>query len=86
MASKVAVISTNSGGLPEVNIDGETGYLSDVGDVNKMANDTIRLLKDADKLNQFKNNALAHAKTFDLPNILPQYEAVYQELSFEMNK
>ena len=86
MASKVAVISTNSGGLPEVNIDGETGYLSDVGDVNKMANDTIYLLKDADKLNQFKNNALAHAKTFDLPNILPQYEAVYQELSFEMNK
>ena len=86
MASKVAVISTNSGGLPEVNIDGETGYLSDVGDVNKMANDTIHLLKDANKLNQFKNNALAHAKTFDLPNILPQYEAVYQELSCEMNK
>ena len=86
MASKVAVISTNSGGLPEVNIDGETGYLSDVGDVKKMANDTIALLKDTEKLNQFKNNALAHAKTFDLPNILPQYEAVYQELSFEMNK
>ena len=86
MASKVAVISTNSGGLPEVNIDGKTGYLSAVGDVNKMANDTIHLLKDADKLNQFKNNALAHAKTFDLPNILPQYEAVYQELSCEMNK
>ena len=86
MASKVAVISTNSGGLPEVNIDGETGYLSDVGDVKKMANDTIALLKDTEKLNQFKNNALAHAKTFDLPNILPQYEAVYQELSLEMNK
>ena len=86
MASKVAVISTNSGGLPEVNIDGKTGYLSDVGDVNKMANDTIDLLKDADKLNQFKNNALAHAKTFDLPNILPLYEQIYQELSCEMNK
>jgi len=86
MASKVAVISTNSGGLPEVNIDGKTGYLSDVGDVNKMANDTIELLKDAEKLNAFKNNALAHAKTFDLPNILPQYEAVYQELSCKMKK
>ena len=86
MASKVAVISTNTGGLPEVNIDGKTGYLSDVGDVNKMANDTTDLLKDADKLNQFKNNALAHAKTFDLPNILPQYEQVYQELSCDMNK
>ena len=86
MASKVAVISTNSGGLPEVNIDGKTGYLSDVGDVNKMANDTIELLKDTEKLNAFKNNALAHAKTFDLPNILPQYEAVYQELSCKMKK
>ena len=86
MASKVAVISTNSGGLSEVNIDGETGYLSDVGDVKKMANDTIALLKDTEKLNQFKNNALAHAKTFDLPNILPLYEQVYQELSCEMNK
>ena len=86
MASKVAVISTNSGGLPEVNIDGKTGYLSDVGDVNKMANDTINLLKDAEKLKAFKNNALAHAKTFDLPNILPQYEAVYQELSCKVKK
>jgi len=86
MASKVAVISTNSGGLPEVNIDGNTGYLSDVGDVNKMANDTIDLLKNAEKLNVFKNNALAHAKTFDLPNILPQYEAVYQELSRKIKK
>jgi len=86
MASKVAVISTNSGGLPEVNIDGKTGYLSDVGDVNKMANDTIELLKDTEKLNAFKNNALAHAKTFDLPNILPQYEAVYQNLSCDIIK
>ena len=86
MASKVAVISTNSGGLPEVNIDKKTGYLSDVGDLNKMANDTIQLLKDIEKLNEFKNNALAHAKTFDLPNILPQYEAVYQDLSCNIKK
>ena len=81
MASKVAVISTNTGGLPEVNIDGKTGYLSEVGDVSKMAKDTLSLLKDKDKLNAFKTNALAHAYTFDLPNILPQYEAVYQALS-----
>jgi len=84
MASKVAVISTNTGGLPEVNIDGKTGYLSEVGDVNKMAKDTLSLLKDKDKLNAFKTNALAHAYTFDLPNILPQYEAVYQALSCKM--
>ncbi|MBT4882163.1 MAG: N-acetyl-alpha-D-glucosaminyl L-malate synthase BshA [Flavobacteriales bacterium] len=84
MASKVAVISTNTGGLPEVNIDGETGFLSEVGDVNKMAIDTLSLLKDKEKLNTFKENALAHAYTFDLPNILPQYEAVYKELSCKM--
>jgi len=84
MASKVAVISTNTGGLPEVNIDGKTGYLSDLGDVNKMATDTLSLLKDKDKLNAFKANALAHAYTFDLPNILPQYETVYQALSCKM--
>ncbi len=80
MASKTVVISTNSGGLPEVNIDGETGYLSDVGDVNKMAKDAISLLNNIETLNRFKNNALAHAKAFDYPNILPQYEAVYQNL------
>lgn len=84
MASKVAVISTNTGGLPEVNIDEKTGYLSQVGDVNKMAKDTLSLLKDKDKLNAFKANALAHAYTFDLPNILPQYEAVYQALTCKM--
>ncbi len=84
MASKVAVISTNTGGLPEVNIDGKTGYLSEVGDVNKMVSDTLSLLIDNEKLNAFKENALAHAHTFDLPNILPQYEAVYQELSCKM--
>ena len=80
MASKTAVISTNSGGLPEVNIDGKTGYLSDVGDIKKMAKDAIALLNNVETLNIFKNNALAHAKTFDSPNISPQYEAVYQEL------
>ena len=68
----------------EVNIDGKTGYLSDLGDVNKMATDTLSLLKDKDKLNAFKANALAHAYTFDLPNILPQYETVYQALSCKM--
>ena len=86
MASKTAVISTNSGGLSEVNIDGETGHLSDVGDVNKMAKDAIALLNDVEKLNIFKNNALAHAKIFDLPNILPQYEAVYQDLVSKIKK
>lgn len=86
MASKTAIISTNSGGLPEVNIDGKTGYLSDVGDINKMARDTMALLNDVEKLNMFKNNALAHAKTFDSPNILPQYETVYQDVVSKIKK
>ncbi len=86
MASKTVVISTNSGGLPEVNIDGKTGYLSDVGDINKMAKDTIALLNDVETLKIFKNNALAHAKTFDSPNILPQYETVYQDLVSKIKK
>jgi N-acetyl-alpha-D-glucosaminyl L-malate synthase BshA len=86
MASKVAIISTNSGGLPEVNIEGKTGLMSDVGDVKKMAKDTLYLLTNPKKLNEFKDNALAHAKTFDLPKILPQYEAVYHELSCKMKQ
>ena len=86
MASKTAIISTNSGGLPEVNIDGKTGYLSDVGDVNKMSKDAIALLNNAETLNIFKNNALAHAKKFDSPNILPQYEGVYQDLVSKIKK
>ena len=86
MASKTAIISTNSGGLPEVNIDGKTGYLSDVGDINKMAKDAVALLNNVETLNIFKNNALAHAKTFDSPNILPQYEAVYQDLVSKIKK
>ncbi len=86
MASKVTIISTNSGGLPEVNIEGKTGFMSDVGNVTKMAKDSLYLLTDSKKLNAFKDNALAHAKTFDLPKILPQYEAVYEELSCNTKK
>ena len=80
MASKVAVISSNSGGLPEVNIEGKTGYLSNVGDIKSMADNAISLLSDVDKLNKFKENAYKHAMTFDLPNILPKYERLYQRV------
>ncbi|MBT3418180.1 MAG: N-acetyl-alpha-D-glucosaminyl L-malate synthase BshA [Flavobacteriales bacterium] len=77
MASHVAVISTNSGGLAEVNVEGVTGYLSDVGDVKQMSENTIKLLSDDDLLAQFKENAFHHSKKFDLPNILPLYENLY---------
>ncbi len=80
MAMKVPVISTNSGGLPEVNINGRTGYLSDVGDVEEMSANAIKLLSDKKLFNQFKENAFAQAKKFDIVNILPHYEKLYQQL------
>ena len=81
MASKVPVISSNSGGLPEVNIDGKTGFLLDVKDVNAMAEKAIYLLKNQELLEEFKQNSYVHAMGFDLPNILPLYEKIYEELS-----
>ena len=80
MASSVPVISTNSGGLPEVNINGKTGFLSNVGDIDKMANDTIRLLSDISLLKRFKLNALDHANSFALDHILPKYKEIYKGL------
>ena len=78
MACGVPVISSNSGGLPEVNFDGYSGYLSNVGNVEEMAANAIKILKDEVVLNQFKENALEVAKKFDIKNILPKYEALYQ--------
>lgn len=80
MASHVPVISSNAGGLPEVNIDEKTGYLCNVGDVNSMAKKAIELLKDENKLNEFKSKAYEQAKQFDIQKILPQYEALYNEV------
>jgi N-acetyl-alpha-D-glucosaminyl L-malate synthase BshA len=80
MACEVPVISSNTGGLPEVNIHGVTGFLSDVGDVDSMAADSIRLLENEEMLKQFRMHALAQARKFDIQNILPQYEAYYQEV------
>jgi len=81
MASKVPVVSSNSGGLPEVNIEGKTGFLLEVKDINGMARKAISLLADENKLEQFKENAFSHAMEFDLPNILPLYEKIYEDLS-----
>jgi len=77
MALSVPVISSNSGGLPEVNFDGISGYLSDVGDVEEMAENALKILKDKAILNQFKENALNTAMKFDIQNILPIYEELY---------
>ncbi len=80
MASGVPVISTNTGGIPEVNEHGVSGYLSNVGDVDDMAKNTLHILSDDDRLNQFKRNALEQAKKFEISKILPVYEALYNEV------
>jgi N-acetyl-alpha-D-glucosaminyl L-malate synthase BshA len=79
MASGVPVISTNSGGLPEVNIHGYSGYLSNVGDINDMTNNALNILSDLEVLNQFKTNAKAQSRNFDLHSIVPMYEHIYEE-------
>lgn len=86
MASKTAVISTNNGGIIEVNIEGETGFLSNVGDIEKMARDIIMLLKDTKLLEKFKINALNHAATFSLAHVLPKYNSIYTRLCLRKNE
>lgn len=79
MACEVPVISSNAGGLPELNVQGVTGFLSNVGDVPDMVKNALFVLDDAN-LPQFKANALARAKEFELANILPLYEAYYERV------
>jgi N-acetyl-alpha-D-glucosaminyl L-malate synthase BshA len=80
MACEVPVISSNAGGLPEVNLHGVTGFLSNVGDIEDMAANAIRLLKDEDMLARFSQAALARAKEYDIDNIVPHYEQYYEEV------
>lgn len=79
MACGVPVISSNSGGLPEVNEEGFSGYLSNVGDTDAMAVNAVKILQNNDTLHTFKENALKSAQKFDIQNILPLYEEVYQK-------
>ncbi len=78
MAARTPVISSNTGGLPEVNLNGRTGFLSDVGDVEEMAKNAIYILEDETRLNDFKDKALAFSKNFTIEKILPQYEELYE--------
>ena len=77
MAANTAIISTNTGGLPEVNVHGVTGYLSHLGDVEDMSKNTLNILKDDLTLSRFKLNAKNHTNKFRLENILPIYEEIY---------
>ncbi len=78
MACQVPVISSDTGGLPEVNINEETGFTSQIGDVADMARNALKLLQNENLLQQFRANALRQAQRFDIANILPMYEDYYQ--------
>lgn len=79
MAWSVPVISSNSGGLPEVNFDGISGYLSNVGDVDSMAENALKILSSDENLAAFRERALNVAQQFDIKNILPLYEELYNQ-------
>ena len=80
LAAEVPVISTNAGGLPEIIIQGNCGFMSDVGDVEDMCKNAFFILRDKETHDRFKANALLQAKRFDIDNIVPQYEKLYQRL------
>ncbi len=79
MAANVPVISSNAGGLSEVNIDGYSGFVCPIGDVELMAEKAIYILEDDVRLKQFSENAKNQALTFDKVKILPQYELLYKK-------
>jgi N-acetyl-alpha-D-glucosaminyl L-malate synthase BshA len=80
MAVGVPVISSNTGGIPEVNKHGYSGYLSEVKDIEDMAKNALRIISYESTLKLFKKQAWEHAKLFSLENILPMYEALYQDV------
>lgn len=79
MASGVPVISSNTGGLPEVNMQGVSGYLHEIGDIDGMAQNALNILRDDSTLATFKQNARKVASKFETKNIVPLYEAVYEK-------
>ena len=74
------MISTNAGGLPEINIQGKTGFMSNVGDIDDMAEHAIYILSDEERLQQFKKAAITQARKFEKQHIIPQYEKLYCEV------
>jgi len=83
MAAAVPVICTNSGGLPEINRHGITGFMSNVGDVKDMAQNAIRILSEETTLQHFRSAALKKAMEFDIDNIIPQYEQLYRKTMYD---
>ncbi len=85
MAVGVPVISSNTGGIPEVNIHGYSGYMSYVGDTDDMAANALDLLQNEEKLNKFKQQALQRAKDFSIDKVLPLYEDLYESVIAKEN-
>ncbi|GLB51782.1 N-acetyl-alpha-D-glucosaminyl L-malate synthase BshA [Neptunitalea chrysea] len=79
MVNRTPVVSSNTGGIPEVNKHGVSGFLSDVGDVDEMVENAIKILEEDDVLERFKKGARKEAEKFDINHILPLYEAIYEE-------
>ena len=80
MAAGVPVISTNAGGLPEIMVHGKVGYMANVGDIEALSGYAIEILENEERLQEFKAAAAAHAYVFDIKNIVPLYEKLYQEV------
>ena len=80
MAARTPVISSNAGGIPEVNIHGVSGYVSEIGDVDDMANNALKLLCNPTELERFKQAAFETARKYDIDAILPQYEELYERV------
>ncbi len=79
MALKVPVISTNTGGLKDLNINGNSGYTSDVGDIDSMAENAIKILSDTSLEKKYRNQAFENAKKYDIKTVIPLYEKIYDE-------
>ena len=79
MALKVPVISTNTGGLKELNINGNSGYTSDIGDIDSMASNAIKILSDKSLKKKYRSQAFENAKKYDIKKIIPLYENIYNE-------
>jgi len=80
MAAGVPVVSTNAGGLSEIMIDGKTGFMGNVGDVAALSSHAINIIKDNDRLQQFREDSANHALKFDINNIIPIYEKLYDDV------
>ena len=80
MISRVPVITSNAGGLPEVMEQGVSGFMSNVGDIEDMAKNALDILKNEESIAHFRAGAFKQANKFDIKNILPQYEELYAKV------